>query len=167
MYQKISAARAGSKHQQVTSCLTSLTAALMLMMVVQTPSIAGDERFEKGSDDFTKAKILVATSDGKVSPIVIVSHVDAMPPFTESTTALLNEYRKESAQDKGAKRIEVLVQIGRPNHFTIVEEWADQKSYDAHVSAAHTRKFRTKLQDGLGAPFDERPHTFLETAPSK
>jgi quinol monooxygenase YgiN len=42
-----------------------------------------------------------------------------------------------------------------------VEEWADQKAYDAHNSAPHTRQFRDLLQPMLGSPFDERLHTEL------
>jgi quinol monooxygenase YgiN len=57
--------------------------------------------------------------------------------------------------------VEILQQVGRPNHFTIVEEWKDNNAYDTHVSAQHTRDFRTSLQSMLGAPFDERPHQSL------
>ena len=48
------------------------------------------------------------------------------------------------------------------NHFSIVEIWNSQKSYDAHLALAHTRAFREKLQAGLGSPFDERLYNNLQ-----
>jgi quinol monooxygenase YgiN len=94
--------------------------------------------------------------------LVFIIHVDAMPQFTAPAIELLRNYRKNSLKDNGAKRVEVLQQVGHPNHFTIVEEWDNQASYDAHVSAPGTREFRTNLQPMLGAPFDERPHHTLD-----
>ena len=44
----------------------------------------------------------------------------------------------------------------RPNHFTVAEIWADQKTYDAHVMAGHTRQFRDKLGPMTGSLYDER-----------
>jgi quinol monooxygenase YgiN len=96
-------------------------------------------------------------------PLVIVTHVDVMPPFTAPAIKLLWDYREDSLKDKGVERIEVLEQVGRPNHFTVVEEWDDQKAYDGHVSAAHTRQFRADLAPMLGAPFDERPHSVVKS----
>jgi quinol monooxygenase YgiN len=94
-------------------------------------------------------------------PVVIITHVDVMPPFTASALAVLRDYREDSRRDTGAERVDVLQQIGRPNHFTLVEEWANQNAYDQHVCAAHTVRFRARLQPMLGAPFDERPHSIV------
>jgi quinol monooxygenase YgiN len=47
-------------------------------------------------------------------------------------------------------------QGNRPNHFSVVEIWADQKAYDAHVMATHTRQFRETLGPMSGALYDER-----------
>jgi quinol monooxygenase YgiN len=103
------------------------------------------------------------SQDQQVSaPIIFVIHIDVMPPFTKPTTKLLLEYQKESAKDAGVKRIEVFQQNGRLNHFSVVEEWENQKAYDSHISAEHTRKFRTDLQPMLGSPFDERDHHLLK-----
>jgi quinol monooxygenase YgiN len=96
------------------------------------------------------------------SPIIFVIHVDVMPPFTKPATELLLDYQKESAKDAGVKRIEVFQQNGHLNHFSVVEEWESQKAYDSHISAEHTRKFRTDLQPMLGSPFDERDHHLIK-----
>jgi quinol monooxygenase YgiN len=94
-------------------------------------------------------------------PLVIITHVDVIPQFTAPAIELLSDYQTESRRDAGADRIEVLQQIGRPNHFTIEEKWNDGNAYDKHVSASHTREFRAKLQPMLGAPYDERLHSII------
>ena len=96
--------------------------------------------------------------------IVAVIHVDARPSDTQSASALLDGFRRSSLRDPGAKGFEVLQEIGRPNHFTLVEKWFDQKAYDEHNLAKHTRHFRDQLQPMLASPFDERIHTELNIA---
>jgi quinol monooxygenase YgiN len=44
----------------------------------------------------------------------------------------------------------------RLNHFTIVETWQNQKAFDAHATAAHTRQFRDTVNPVLGSPMDQR-----------
>jgi quinol monooxygenase YgiN len=95
-------------------------------------------------------------------PLVDVIHIDVIPQFTNQAILLLRTYRRDSLSDNGSKRIDILQQVGRPNHFTVIEEWESQSAYDKHVGAAHTLRFRTDLAPMLGAPFDERPHLFIE-----
>jgi quinol monooxygenase YgiN len=96
--------------------------------------------------------------------IVAVIHVDARPSNTRSASTLLDDFRRSSLHDPGAKGFEVLQEIGHPNHFTLVEKWFDQKAYDEHNLAKHTRHFRDQLQPMLASPFDERIHTELNGA---
>jgi quinol monooxygenase YgiN len=93
--------------------------------------------------------------------IVAVIHVDARPSDTRPASTLLDRFRRSSLRDPGAKGFEVLQEIGHPNHFTLVEKWFDQKAYDEHNLAKHTRHFRDQLQPMLASPFDERIHTEL------
>jgi quinol monooxygenase YgiN len=95
-------------------------------------------------------------------PIFAIIHIDVFPPFADSSAALLRTYGAESLHEKGAIRFDVLQQIGAPNHFTLVEEWADKGAYEAHVGSARARRFRDNLQPGLGSPFDERLHSLLK-----
>ena len=80
---------------------------------------------------------------------------------SRSASAHLDGFRRNSLRDQGAKGFEVLQEIGHPNHFTLVEKWFDQKAYDEHNLAKHTRHFRDQLQPMLASPFDERIHTEL------
>jgi quinol monooxygenase YgiN len=93
--------------------------------------------------------------------IVTVIHVDARPADTRSAQALLDGFRRNSLRDPGAKGFEVLQEIDHPNHFTLFEKWIDEKAYEAHNLARHTRHFRDQLQPMLASPFDERIHTEL------
>jgi quinol monooxygenase YgiN len=94
--------------------------------------------------------------------IYVVSHVDLAPDALAADKSALQQYVADSRKDAGLLRMELLQQSDRPNHFTIVSVWTDKGSFDAHLSAAHTRDFRAKIQAGLGSPFDERLHNLVE-----
>lgn len=91
-------------------------------------------------------------------PLCVVTHVDVMPSFTEPGRLLLRQFAADSRKDPGAVRVEVFEEIGRPNHSTVVEVWETRRAYEDHLTADHTRAYRTKLQPMLGSPFDERLH---------
>jgi quinol monooxygenase YgiN len=86
----------------------------------------------------------------------VVSHVDVIPKFSEDTSKALLAYAIDSRKDGGALRVDVLVEAGRPNHFTLIELWESRAAYDAHIGKDHTRAFREKLHPWLGSPYDER-----------
>jgi quinol monooxygenase YgiN len=100
----------------------------------------------------------VAGSVAVGPPVYVVTHVDVMPKYTEAGRELLKQFAVTSRGDAGSVRIEVLEELLRPNHSTIVEVWKDRKAYDDHLEAEPTRSFRAKLQPMLGSPFDERLH---------
>ena len=88
--------------------------------------------------------------------ILVVSHVDVPPPKKDDVIAALNPLADASRKEAGNLRYEVVQQTSRPNHFTVVEAWKDQKSYDAARSDGAQRQFREKLGPMLGALYDER-----------
>jgi quinol monooxygenase YgiN len=95
------------------------------------------------------------------SALYVVSHVDLVPDALATDKPALQQYVADSRKDPGALRIELLQQTDRGNHFTIISVWTDEKAFKAHLAAAHTRDFRTKIQAGLGSPFDERLHNLV------
>jgi quinol monooxygenase YgiN len=95
--------------------------------------------------------------------LYVVTHVDVMPKFTDAARDLLKQFAVDSRKDAGAVRIEVLEELGRPNHSTVVEFWASRQAYDDHLAAEHTKAYRAKLQPMLGSPFDERLHRLSST----
>lgn len=94
--------------------------------------------------------------------IYVVTHVDIVPPDTAAGTKLVQQYVADSRKDKGFVRIEAGAQISRVNHISIVEVWQNQKAFDEHIAAAHTRQFRQQIDPMLGSPYDERLHLSLE-----
>jgi quinol monooxygenase YgiN len=95
--------------------------------------------------------------------LYVVTHVDVMPKFTDAARDVLKQFAVDSRKDAGAVRIEVLEELGRPNHSTVVEIWANRQAYEDHLAADHTKAYRAKLQPMLGSPFDERLHRLSST----
>jgi quinol monooxygenase YgiN len=94
--------------------------------------------------------------------IYVVTHVDIIPPSIAAGTKLVQQYVADSRRDKGLVQIEATAQISRVNHISIVEVWQNQKAFDEHVAAAHTKQFRQQIDPMLGSPYDERLHQLLE-----
>jgi quinol monooxygenase YgiN len=93
--------------------------------------------------------------------VFVVTHVDVPPPKKDECISLLKALTGDSRKEPGAPRFEVFQQTSRPNHFSVVEIWKDQNAYDAHITAAHTKKFREQLTPMSGALYDERLYKAL------
>ena len=74
---------------------------------------------------------------------------------------LLKQLAEVSRNDDGGVGFEVLQQRSRQNHFTIVEIWQNQQTFEAHAMAAHTRQFREQFQPLSGSLYDERLYQAL------
>jgi len=94
--------------------------------------------------------------------ILVVTHVDFIPPDIATGTNLLKQYVADTRKDKGLVRIEAGAQISRTNHLAVVEVWENQKALDDHIAAAHTVQFRRQVDPMLGSPYDERLHMIIE-----
>jgi quinol monooxygenase YgiN len=108
-----------------------------------------DERLHSGLSVHAKDPLRADT-------LVVVTHVDVPPPFKDTTVPMLQQLSESSRKEPGNLRFEVQQQANRPNHFTVLELWADQRAYEGHIMAGHTRQFRDKLGAMLGALYDER-----------
>lgn len=107
----------------------------------------------------------VKLSDGTMlsdKPFYIVSYVEAAPADTAAVSQLLRQQAADSMNDDGMVRMEVLQNIGRKNHFLMLEIWADPEMRAAHANAAHTIAFRKALEPHLYSPYDERAHVALD-----
>jgi quinol monooxygenase YgiN len=92
--------------------------------------------------------------------ISVVSHVDVNPD--PRVAMMLKRLAEASRQDEGNVRFDVLQHTMRANHFTVIETWQNQKAFDAHVAAAHTKQYRDELQPMTGSPLDERVYKAIE-----
>ena len=94
--------------------------------------------------------------------LYVVTHVDVVPPRREETEAALKVLAQANRSAEGNLRFEVLQQINRLNHFTVVETWRSRQAYDANSMSAHQREFRDKLAPMAGALYDERLYEGLD-----
>jgi quinol monooxygenase YgiN len=92
--------------------------------------------------------------------VSVVSHVDVTPD--PRVAGMLRRLAEASRMEDGNIRFDVVQHTMRANHFTVVETWRDQKAFDAHVAAAHTRQYRDELQPFTGSPLDERVYKAIE-----
>jgi quinol monooxygenase YgiN len=109
-------------------------------------------------DDRTHTGMEIAGEGAKAAPgaIFVVTHVDVPPPKKDDCIAALKALVADSRKEGNSVRFEVFQQGNRPNHFSVVEIWKNQAAYDAHITAAHTKKFRDQLTPMTGALYDER-----------
>jgi quinol monooxygenase YgiN len=91
-----------------------------------------------------------------------VTYIEVEPAQADAARRLLAHYR-DALKDKGALEFAVFEQIGRPNHFAIVEQWPSAKAREDNAASAASREFRAALAPLLIAPYDERPHFALST----
>lgn len=115
-----------------------------------------DERVHNGR---ATAERMPAPSRGSVW---VVTHVDVPPPSKDACIAELKTLAEASRKDAGNLMFGVVQQTSRPNHFTVLEVWQDEKAFDAHAVAEHTKKFRAALGPMLGAPHDDRVYKAVE-----
>jgi quinol monooxygenase YgiN len=95
-----------------------------------------------------------------------VAYVDIAPASKGAAIAALKQYREASRKDDGFVRFEFFEQVGRPGHFSIIETWANNKDFDAHTAAAHTKEFRSKIDSMRLSDFDQRPYKTLSLGPA-
>jgi quinol monooxygenase YgiN len=98
--------------------------------------------------------------------IYAVAYVDVMPSARAVAIAALKQYRDRSRHEDGCVRVDLLEQLGRPGHFSIVETWKDQRAADAHGMAAHVKQTRDALQSIRVSDYDQRPYKTLTVAPA-
>jgi quinol monooxygenase YgiN len=94
--------------------------------------------------------------DYRPGAVYAVTHVDVTGDHKDDAVALLRSMSDETRKDDGNLRFDVFQQKNRPNHFTVVEAWANRKTQASHTAAPHIRAFRGQLLIMQGALYDER-----------
>ncbi|HEY6361179.1 MAG TPA: antibiotic biosynthesis monooxygenase [Vicinamibacterales bacterium] len=117
-----------------------------------------------GYDERPYKNFSVAPATGSASgdAIHVVTHLDTVGGPQGGGPDLARKMAEASRREPGCLRFDVLQGTTRANHFTIVETWADQKAYDAHLSAPHTKQYRETVQPVTGSPLDERVYKAVE-----
>ncbi len=86
----------------------------------------------------------------------VVTHVDVIPPRAADAATLLTKMAEASRNEPGNGRLEVLQQLNRPNHFSVVEIWPNRKIFESHAASPAIIAFRNELQPMAGALYDQR-----------
>jgi quinol monooxygenase YgiN len=94
--------------------------------------------------------------------IFVVTHVDVLPPEKDNAANALEQLADSSRRHTGNLQFDVWRQASRPNHFTVVESWANRGSFDVHEMQKETREFRMKLGPMAGALYDERLYKVMQ-----
>jgi len=102
-----------------------------------------------------------APHESRPGVIYVVTHIDVTGDHKDDCVALLRSMREDTIEETGNLRYDVFQQKNRPNHFTVVEAWANRKVQADHEAASHTRSFRRQLLPMAGALYDERIYVAL------
>jgi quinol monooxygenase YgiN len=105
---------------------------------------------------------LIAQQGAKEKELYVVTHIDVGPDTAAETAKQVVQFAIDSRKDPGCVRFEALRNPDRLNHFELVEVWRTRKDFEAHLTLEHSKRFREKIQPGLGSPFDERLYVVLE-----
>lgn len=97
-----------------------------------------------------------------VGAIWVLTHIDVFPTHKDEAATMVKEQVEGSRKDGGALRFDALVWDGHPNHFQLVEAWANRGAQQAHALTGHSKEFRAKLVPLEGGLYDERLYEALK-----
>jgi len=100
------------------------------------------------------------------STIYLLQFIEVAPGAQKQGADLLKPLADVSRMEAGAVRFDVLQRTAPANQFLILETWKDQQALDAHMAAAHTKKFLDGIAPLLLAPIDDRPCIASNVAPA-
>jgi autoinducer 2-degrading protein len=98
------------------------------------------------------------------TPFYGVIYVEVMPSSRAAALTAFKQYRDASRKEDGFVRFEAFEQTGWAGHLVIIESWANQKAFDTHASAAHTKDWRSKIDGIRTSEYDLRPYRTLSAA---
>jgi quinol monooxygenase YgiN len=108
--------------------------------------------------------VSMSTAHPQDATVYVVSYIDVTPAARGTAAGMLRQLATASRKDEGNTRFEILQRTAPSNQFAIVSIWKDQKAYDGHVAAAHTKDFREKIKPHLISAIDDRVHNGMEIA---
>jgi quinol monooxygenase YgiN len=88
--------------------------------------------------------------------VYVVTHVDIIPPKKDEGIAATSGLAEPSRKEAGNLRFEVLQQLSRPNHMTVVEAWRGRRAQETHATTKTMQDYRGKLLPMSGSLYDER-----------
>lgn len=84
--------------------------------------------------------------------IVVHVHVHVKPECIEAFREASVENARNSVQEPGVARFDVLQQSDDPSRFILVEVYRDEQAPAAHKATAHYAKWRDTVADMMAEP---------------
>jgi quinol monooxygenase YgiN len=115
------------------------------------------------------AALLAPCAHADDDAVYLTTYVEALPLdalSAQSGAALaLERYRDASRKEAGNLRFDVLIELGRPNRFVILQAWRSADALDAHDKAETTAKYRQAMDGMQSVPPDIRANAGLFVDP--
>jgi quinol monooxygenase YgiN len=86
----------------------------------------------------------------------VLMHIDVLPDGAATAREALVAQKAEVMAAPGALAFAAASQVGRPNHFAVLEAWRSRSAYEAYAASPAGQALRRKLDPFKGAPFDDR-----------
>ena len=96
--------------------------------------------------------------------VYVVTHVDIIPPKKDEGIANTSALAEPGRKERGNLRFEVLQQLSRPNHMTVVEAWQTRRAQQAHATVDNMKTYRDGLLPMSGSLYDERVYRAIGEA---
>ncbi len=84
--------------------------------------------------------------------IIVHVHVHVLPTFTEAFKQATIENARNSVQEPGIARFDVIQQADDPTRFVLVEVYRTTDASAAHKQTDHYAKWRDTVQDMMAEP---------------
>jgi quinol monooxygenase YgiN len=84
--------------------------------------------------------------------LVVHVHVHVKPEFVEDFKAATIENARNSVQESGLARFDVVQQKDDPTRFILVEVYRTQEAPALHKETAHYKKWRDTVADMMAEP---------------
>jgi quinol monooxygenase YgiN len=93
----------------------------------------------------------------------VVLQFDAKAGQNRSLATILETLIAPSQAEAGCKRYDAFGDMDEPSRFTVIEEWAVEQQWHAHLESPHVKAALAKLPELLTTPFTAQRLSPLRT----
>ena len=83
---------------------------------------------------------------------ILIVHIHVKPEFVDAFRAASMENARNSIQEQGVARFDVLQQQDDPNRFVLIEVYRDSDGHARHRETAHYAAWRDTVVDMMAEP---------------
>ncbi len=109
----------------------------------------------------------VAFAQASDQPAYVVTYIEVAPKAIAETRGLIAAHCTDAHKAPGLLEMDALQQLGRANHFAILEKWQSVKARDDYAATDTAKSFVAGLGPVSIAGYDERLHVPLAVSASE